>query len=213
MKEQDTMQMKEQDAMQMKEQDAMQMKEQDAMQMKEQDAIIRIMAAAAANGNGGNSGHHSLSRNTLSARPMPVDVTLKLGLDFAVAGAQGSQQRATFRHALVQDIANATRLAPANFAIKHMSPGSLIVDIQIRPDSCNTFDPEGVARHLQSQADDPQSPLRSGTITRFTESVSLRLYSPPRLRCSQRASLKNLRCPWCHNGWKQDMVMYRRPRS
>jgi len=108
----------------------------------------------------------------------PADMTLKLGLDFAVAGPEQSQQREAFTHTLAQDLANASGLAPAHFSIKQISPGSIVVDTEIRPDMAGSFDPEGVARHLQKQASDPQSPLRCGAITRFTESISLPFINP-----------------------------------
>jgi C-terminal processing protease CtpA/Prc len=108
-----------------------------------------------------------------------VDMIIKLGLDFAIAGPEDSTQREAFVCDLSQDLANASRLPPASFYIKVVSPGSIIVDTEIRADAFgNAYDPGTVARDLERQANDPSSTLRGGVLTRFTQSLVLRPPQP-----------------------------------
>ena len=77
---------------------------------------------------------------------------MKLGLDFSSAGANDSQQRQEFESQLFQNLSHASGLPPANFKVKHMSPGSIVVDTEINPDLSGKFpDPETVAKDLQRQ--------------------------------------------------------------
>ena len=43
--------------------------------------------------------------------------------------------RSAFAHELVQDLSNATGLAPDNFDVKNLSAGSIIADVEIYTDS------------------------------------------------------------------------------
>ena len=84
--------------------------------------------------------------------PNPVEIILKLGLDFSLAGADDSQQRQEFEGNLFQNLSHASGLPPANFKVKHMSPGSIVVNTEINPDLSGKFpDPETVAKDLQRQ--------------------------------------------------------------
>ena len=96
-------------------------------------------------------------------------MTIQLGLDFRSAGPDGSQQRLAFIRDLAQDLAFASRLAPSNFDLIKLSPGSIIVDAAIR----GVPNPEGVAADLEAQVYDPRSPLRSGAVTRFAHAIKL----------------------------------------
>ena len=108
-----------------------------------------------------------------------VDMTIRLGLDFKIVGQELSEERKKFVLDLSQDLAIASGLEPANFYIKKLSPGSILVDTEIRIDwSCSATDPDTVARDLERQAHDPRSRIRSGVITRFIEEIVLRSQSP-----------------------------------
>jgi hypothetical protein len=107
-------------------------------------------------------------------KPKPVDIILKLGLDFSSAGSDGSQEREEFERELAQNLSHASGLPPTNFKVKHMSPGSIIVDTEINSDVTGNFpDPKSVAMDLEKQVRDVYSPLRSGTITRFAQSITI----------------------------------------
>jgi len=81
-----------------------------------------------------------------------VEMVMKLGLHFSLVGADGSQQRQEFEHQLFHNLSHASGLPPANFKVKHMSPGSIVVNTEINPDLSGDFpDPETVAKDLQRQ--------------------------------------------------------------
>jgi len=98
-------------------------------------------------------------------------ITVKLAIDFSAAGAIGSTCRANFERDLCQDLANASgALLPSCFQVKSVSPGSVIADVKILSTDAGP-DPMDVAVELEEQASDLNSPLRSGAITRFVESI------------------------------------------
>jgi hypothetical protein len=95
-----------------------------------------------------------------------------MGIDFSAVGEIGSACRADFEKDLSQDLANASgALLPSDFRIKSLSPGSVIADVKILSTDAGP-DPLDVAAELEEQASDLNSPLRSGSITRFVESIS-----------------------------------------
>ena len=99
-------------------------------------------------------------------------ITLRLGIDFSAVGEIGSVCRADFEKDLCQDLANASGvLLQSDFRIKSLSPGSVIADVKILSTDAGP-DPIDVAAELEEQASDLNSPLRSGSITRFVESIS-----------------------------------------
>jgi len=67
-------------------------------------------------------------------RGAPVELKLKLGLTYAMAGQEGSAERATFVKGLQHDLASAVGLPPDCFQITALLPGSVIVDTRIIPD-------------------------------------------------------------------------------
>ena len=73
-------------------------------------------------GGGGGEG------DVLSAH---VEVQLKLAMSFTAAGQQGSPARALFEESLVEDLARASGLSATNFCVKKVSPGSVIVDVEV----------------------------------------------------------------------------------
>ena len=136
----------------------------------EQEAMRRILAAAAA---------HQVDQTDDGAlgqwNQSPVDILLRLDLDYSLVGPRNSHQREAFANHLCQDLSNASGLPATYFLIKDMSPGSVLVMTEIRANESNmAISPEAVARDLERQATDPRSKLRSGGITRFTESITLK---------------------------------------
>ena len=113
---------------------------------------------------------------SLPANPPSVLITMKLRLNIASAGPEGSQQRTEFVYDLTRDLAYASGLRPPNFRVKSLSPGSIIVVTEVLAASVgrlSLIDLEMVAKDLQNQAHDPRSPLHSGAITRFVETFDL----------------------------------------
>jgi hypothetical protein len=87
----------------------------------------------------------------------PVEMRLKLALNFdSAVGAEGSDSRSHFEKDLCQDLASATGLPSSSFALKKLSPGSVIVDLEIRPNiGENCPDPFAAAGDLAEQASNP----------------------------------------------------------
>lgn len=60
-----------------------------------------------------------------------VQVRLKLKMDFSVTGQEGSEKRKEFETKLTRDLANASGASQNCFHVKSISPGSVIVDLQV----------------------------------------------------------------------------------
>ena len=73
---------------------------------------------------------------------------------------------------MVHDMSNATEVSPDRFVVKNLSPGSIIADVDIKPDHLGKG-PNSLAvlSELKRQAVDPDSTLLHGIITRHTQSV------------------------------------------
>ena len=109
----------------------------------------------------------------------PVEMTIKLSLDFSAAGKAGSAQRETFNDNLTQDLSNASGLAPHLFEVVRVSAGSIVVHTLVHPDSADRdLNPMLVATKLQKQANQPNSPLLSGLLTRHCEGIALPTVPP-----------------------------------
>jgi hypothetical protein len=94
-----------------------------------------------------------------------VEMILRLDLDFQAAlGQEGSMQRQFFIQDLKQDLADASGMTTSDFNILKLSPGSVVVDLNA---------PEKAAQEIQRQSLDPNSRLRSGKVTRFTDKITL----------------------------------------
>ena len=110
-----------------------------------------------------------------------VDLQLKLGLDFMAAGEQGSPARALFEQNLTRDLSQATSVHSNRFLIKKVSPGSVIVDLEIVK-NFNSWDmgpePQHVAADLERQVNDPNSPLRNGWLTCYAVAIVFPSYLP-----------------------------------
>lgn len=102
----------------------------------------------------------------------PARLTLRLEMDLADAGKEGSSERAGFDKDLYNDLARASNQPASLFLIKNLSPGSIIVDVDIFPDSSgNSKEPSVIAQDLERQAKDPNSLLRSGKLSSCTSTL------------------------------------------
>ena len=106
-----------------------------------------------------------------------TNVTLKIGIKFSSAGEAGSRQRAQFDKDLVRDLAHASGLPRTSFVIKSVSPGSVVVNLDI----CAERSSE-VAQDLARQCQDSASLLCGGVVTRKVETLAISSFRPlPRL--------------------------------
>ena len=93
-----------------------------------------------------------------------VEMNVRLNIDFSAAGPAGSVERRVFIQDLKQDLADAAGVATSDFNVRNVSPGSVLVAVNA---------PEKPAQEIQRQSLDPNSKLRSGKVTRFTEAITL----------------------------------------
>ena len=118
----------------------------------------------------------------LPAPPPAVDITLTLGLDYGIAGGEGSPQREEFNRALVSELKKASGIpteVQTQFVIKRVAPGSVVVDLTIIADPLGRGpSPSDVAADLQQQAASPTSLLRLGKVTRYTQAAVLSQPAP-----------------------------------
>jgi len=104
----------------------------------------------------------------------PVEMTIKLALDFREAGKAGSAERVTFKDNLTQDLSSASGWAPHLFEVVRVSAGSIVVDTLVHQDSYDrNLNPMLVATNLQKQAKQADSLLLSGLLTRHCEGILL----------------------------------------
>ncbi len=115
-----------------------------------------------------NAQLNSLKAGTATGAPVPVELIMNLGLDFSMAGSEGSDKREEFKRDVAHDLSTASGLPPANFRIKNVSPGSIILDVQVMPDPLAPGKHVLAARDLADQAGDISSKLRSGKLTSHT---------------------------------------------
>jgi len=111
----------------------------------------------------------------------PVHLTVTLGLDLSIAGREGWELsemsfncRETFNCDVAQDLASASGLASANFRIKDVSPGMIVLDVEVMPDPFAPGKHILAAKDLANQAVNAASKLRSGKITSRTIGVEVR---------------------------------------
>ena len=93
-------------------------------------------------------------------------------MDFEDAGEEETKERHNFETDLLHDLSNATGLNPDHFDIKKLSPGSIIVEFQIRT-TYGDLGPsaEWVSEDLKRQVSDAESLLCSGLVTRHARSL------------------------------------------
>jgi hypothetical protein len=101
----------------------------------------------------------------------------------------GSGERERFKQDLSADLAAATALPSPRFDIKSLSPGSVIVDVEIMPAQTphaagSGLEPAAIARDLVKQAAEASSKLRTGKLTSAVKHVAVfgtvRSAPPPR---------------------------------
>ena len=100
----------------------------------------------------------------IGSKQQVVEMNLRLDMDFQAAGQEGSTQRQIFIQDLKQDLADASGMGTSDFNILKVSPGSVVVDIDA---------PEKAAQEIHRQSLDPNSRLRSGKVTRFTDKITM----------------------------------------
>jgi hypothetical protein len=109
-----------------------------------------------------------------AALPDPVQLTMTLDMSFHETGEEGSAKREAFKRDMADDLAKASGLPAENFNITKLSAGSVIVDLNIMPDPLGIAPaPSAIARDLEKQAADPNSPLRSGKLTSQTKGIQV----------------------------------------
>jgi hypothetical protein len=138
-----------------------------------EDAALLGVGAAAVGGAAYYAHKRSQAlRDGMDTSCTTANATLTLGLEFIAAGEEGSSERKVFENQLVQDLANASEVAASRFDIKKMSPGSIVVDLDIVADPMGKGpDSASVVKLLEEQASNPDSLLRTGSVTCHTQSV------------------------------------------
>ena len=107
---------------------------------------------------------------------------MRLNMDFQTAvGQEGSMQREKFIKDLTQDLAHASGTEASDFNILKLSAGSVIVDV---------LAPAKAAQEIHRQSLDPNSRLRTGSVTRFTDTIRLPTvaHQPPQLLSAAAAT-------------------------
>ena len=113
-----------------------------------------------------------MSTPLLTPPSKSVKLTLKLDLDYVQTVGGGSDKREAFETGVTNDLAAASTLPTDCFRIKSVSPGSVLVGLQVVPDpSGNGPDPANVVKELAEQAKDIKSVLLAGKFTRATKAV------------------------------------------
>ena len=103
-------------------------------------------------------------------RAMHAHFQITLDLEYRIAGEQGSEEREAFKLGLISDLATAAHASPAAFAIKSISPGSIVVDVQILRGL--GVEPMAVVADLEQQAKVKNSPLCSGKLTNKVKALT-----------------------------------------
>jgi len=104
----------------------------------------------------------------------PMNLVLTLGIDFSEVGLQGSEKRNQFECILKDELSEASSLPASSFVVKHMSPGSVIVDVVVIPAPYGPA-PADAAAEIERQFSDINSTLRAGSLTGKIKSVALSL--------------------------------------
>jgi hypothetical protein len=114
------------------------------------------------------------------ASEKPVEIVIKLGLDYAHAGHEGTTLRAGFLQSLAQDLGKASGMPYTTFHILKVAPGRdvvapiIVLDAQIHADSLGRGQtPMMVAKELQRQVTDQSSALKKGVMSKNVFSISV----------------------------------------
>jgi hypothetical protein len=105
---------------------------------------------------------------------------IKLGLDYAHAGHEGTALRAGFLQSLAQDLGKASGMPYTTFHILKVAPGRdlvapiIVLDAQIHADSLGRGQtPMMVAKELHRQVTDQSSALKKGVMSKNVFSISV----------------------------------------
>ena len=119
----------------------------------------------------------------------PAELVLTLDLDFSEAGEEGSAKRAALTRDVTDDLSRAAGVSAANFRVKKVSAGSVILDIDIAAGaSMASPPPDAIASLLRAQAADPSSILRRGKLTCHTREIHV-MSKDPGLRAEERGAM------------------------
>lgn len=98
-----------------------------------------------------------------------ISITFKLNLSFNVTGTADSPDRAAFMAEFIQDLVNATGTHERLFRITKLAEGSVIISVEIIPDSYGEFKertPAEIALFLHEQSKKPLSKFMRGKWTK-----------------------------------------------
>jgi hypothetical protein len=118
----------------------------------------------------------SFERNATTGQCVPqpdapvvkAAVSLRLLLNFSLAGAAGSEARRAFEQAVVADVATALGISTERVVVYSITSGSIVVGMYILPPASgdnNTASAASLAARLQNLAADPFSNLYAGNVT------------------------------------------------
>eukprot|EP00960_Hanusia_phi_P076511 768571-Hanusia_phi.AAC.4 len=138
---------------------------------------------------GGGQQTNSGPQTLLSLKPQPVQMQATVPLNISAFPA-GSSARSSLETSFKNDIANAAGIPISRIVILNITAGSIVFDFQILPDlaSASAPSPAAVAVNLASQATDPNSKLRQGSIT---SQVSLPLPPGVQVQATSQSSAVN----------------------
>jgi predicted nucleic acid-binding Zn-ribbon protein len=121
----------------------------------------------------------------------PMEMTVKLDLDFSEAGAEGSPKRAQFEAALTYDLSSAGGIAKDRVLINgilDIAPAGINATVGILPDAAGQGGvPSAVVALLLLQMQDPASALRKGALTSLCSGISV--LTPAQTAISQRPNV------------------------
>ena len=114
---------------------------------------------------------HEASTMKMPTEDEIIQMQLKLRLDYSAL--TDHKARADFEEKLRQDLSNASGLIADCFVVKSLSHGSVIVDMEIKPDPSGKGPmPQTVAEELHRQTSEPMSRLFLGEVTCTTEAIT-----------------------------------------
>ena len=104
----------------------------------------------------------------------PSSMTVELDLDYRTTIGGGPDVRQKFEEDFIDDLAEASRLPKETFRILNVSPGSIVIVVEVLPDlTGNRERPEDTILGLIQQAQDRNSALLAGRITSKTTQLAL----------------------------------------
>lgn len=108
-----------------------------------------------------------------SEHVQPASMTVELDLDYRTTIGGGPDVRQKFEEDFIDDLAEASRLPKEAFRIKNVSPGSIVIVVEVLPDPTgNRQRPTDAILGLMQQAQDRNSALLTGRITSKTTQLT-----------------------------------------